>query len=100
VDESRYAAYLASLGAEHPGLRVVSKDGDPLSRAIDRALRVLTFGGQRQYLTAYTTVLGRTIYVPIGWERRSVEERYVTMRHEAVHLRQLRRLGLVPMALL
>lgn len=95
-----YGALLAELQAEFPGLRVVSKDGHALSRVIDVLLRVLTLGGQRAYLTQYTTVIGNTIYVPIGWDARSDGERYVTMRHEAVHLRQMRRYGLLWMSFL
>lgn len=88
------------MQAEFPGLRVVSKRGDRLSIVIDRLLRIVTLGGQSRYLDRYTTVLGRTIYVPTDWEERSVEERYVTMRHERVHLRQAKRYGIVWMGFL
>lgn len=92
--------YLEQLRAEFPGLRIVRKEDDRFSRLIDRALRVVTFGGQRDFLTRYVTTIGRTIYVPAGWERRSPESRYITLRHEAVHLRQFRRYGFVLMAAL
>ena len=90
---------LEELVRELPGLTVIHKERDVLSRAIDLALRVLTLGGQREYSSRYTTVIGRRIYLPRGWEARSPEERYVTLRHEAVHLRQFARHGLLPMAL-
>jgi len=95
VDE----AYLEALRGELPGLRIVDKEGDALSRLIDLALRGLTLGGQRAYLTRYVTTIGRTIYLPAGWAERTPESRYVTLRHEAVHLRQFRRLGRVGTAL-
>lgn len=100
VEGGRADAYLAELQREFPGLRIVPKSEDRLSRLIDRLLRVATLGGQAQYLTHYTTVMGRTIYTPTSWEARGDAERYVTLRHEAVHLRQSRRLGLVLMSLL
>ena len=53
----------------------------------------------REYMTRYTTVLGLTIYVPSEWDTRGDAERYITLRHEAVHLRQMRRMGKIPMAL-
>jgi hypothetical protein len=90
--------YLDALRAEFPRLRIVAKADDRFSRLIDAALRVVTLGGQREFLTRYVTTIGRTIYLPEGWERRTAESRYVTLRHEAVHLRQFRRLGLVPTA--
>ena len=92
--------YLASLREEFPRLRVVAKAEDPLSRGIDAVLRLLTFGGQRAYLTRYVTTLGQTLYVPSDWDARPALERYCVLRHEAVHLRQFRRYGLVGMSLL
>src|SRR5690606_8910823 len=80
-------------------LRVVRKEADGFSRAIGLALRVLTLGGQREYVSRYTTVIGTRIYLPAGWDERAATERYVTLRHEAVDLRQFARHGLVPMAL-
>jgi len=96
----RAERYLAELGEEFPGLRVVDKGGDRFSRLVDRALRVVTLGQQSRYLTHYVTTLGRTIYVHEGWARRADLDRFVTLRHEAVHLRQFRRFGRVGMALL
>jgi hypothetical protein len=92
--------YLAVLREEFPRLRVVDKESDAFSRLVDRALRVITLGGQSAYMTRYVTTIGATIYLPSSWRERSAESRYVTLRHEAVHLRQFRRHGLVPMALL
>lgn len=92
--------YLETLREEFPRLRVVEKADDPFSRLVDRALRVITLGGQSAYMTRYVTTIGSSIYLPAGWRDRSPEGRYVTLRHEAVHLRQFRRHGLVVMALI
>lgn len=100
MSEALYAEYLLELQREFPGLRVVSKRGDRFSLLIDRLLKLITLGGQSAYLTRYTTVIARTIYVPLDWEKRDPRERYVTLRHEAVHLRQTRRYGLVLMSFL
>lgn len=92
--------YLDALRAEFPRLRVIEKAGDAFSKLIDGALRVLTLNGQRHYMTRYVTTMGSTIFLPTGWAERSAESRYVTLRHEAVHLRQFRRYGRVGTALL
>lgn len=89
---------LEDLRREFPGLRIVDKAEDGFSRLIDRALRVVTLGGQSAYMTRYVTTMGRTIYLPSGWSLRSPESRYITLRHEAVHLRQFRRMGRVGMS--
>lgn len=96
----RCGPYLEALRREFPALRVVRKEDDALSRAIDAALRLVTLGGQSAYLTRYVTTLGQTLYVPSDWDARDDAARYCVLRHEAVHLRQFRRFGRVGMALL
>lgn len=85
---------------EFPRFRIVDKRDDGLSRAIDRALKIVTIGGQRGYLTVYHTVIGDTLYVPASWESASDVERAIVLRHERVHLRQRRRYGMPLMAFL
>ncbi|HOU91997.1 MAG TPA: hypothetical protein PLU22_13185 [Polyangiaceae bacterium] len=94
------AALLAEIAAEFPGFRVVYKRNSPLSRAIDGALRALTLGRQREYLTRYHTVIGRTLYLPDAWASTSEIARVIVLRHERVHLHQFRRYGLLGMAAL
>lgn len=54
----------------------------------------------RNYLDSFQTTIGKTVYVTPDWDDLSADRRYVTMRHEAVHLRQFRKLTLPVMALL
>ena len=91
---------LASLRAEFPRFQVVPKRGSPMSKAIDVALRIVTVGSQRHYLTRYHTVLGYTLFVPDSWATTSDVDRVIVLRHERVHLRQRRRWGMVAFSLL
>jgi hypothetical protein len=84
---------LESIRSEFPTFRILPKAGDPLSRCIDLALKLVTAGAQRRYLTHYHTVLGYTLYVPSSWAAMSDVARVILLRHERVHLRQRRRLG-------
>jgi hypothetical protein len=90
----------AELRAEFPSFRIVEKAGSPLSRLIDVLLKVVTFGGQRRFMTHYHTVIGKTLYVPPTWASMSAIDRIVLLRHERVHLRQARRYGFAVMAFL
>ena len=85
--------FIDDLTREFPSFRIRSKRGDSLSLAIDLALRIVTFGGQRHYLTRYHTVIGDTLYVPETWEQLADLDRLILLRHERVHLRQRRRYG-------
>jgi hypothetical protein len=95
--EAAYLRLVAEL--EHDGVRIIRKDEVWHQRAIAWLLSAITLGGQRQYLDRYVTTLGQTIYVTPDWEVRPVADRYVTLRHEKVHVRQFRRYGLIPMAI-
>ncbi|GAB4206389.1 MAG: hypothetical protein OHK0013_23040 [Sandaracinaceae bacterium] len=99
MTRGRADAYFEALQREFPALRIVHKEHDPFSRFVDGLLKLVTLGGQREYLTRYTTVLGSTIYVPTSWGERGDAERYITLRHEAVHLRQAARMGRFVMGL-
>ncbi len=98
MDASEHVIH--AIRKEFPKFRIVPKRGDALSRAIDVALRIVTLGGQRHYLSVYHTVIGRTLYVPEAWETTGDVDRAIVLRHELIHLRQRRRLGLPLLAFL
>jgi hypothetical protein len=76
-------------------VRIVPKAGVWHQRAIHQLLRVVTLGAQSHYLDRYVTTLWHTIYVCDDWEARPIEERYATLRHELVHVRQFERWGVL-----
>ena len=92
--------FMDEMRREFPHFRIVPKRGNALSRAIDVALRIVTLGGQRHYLTRYHTVIGDTLYVPETWPDLADLDRVILLRHERVHLRQRRRYGAPLMAFL
>ena len=96
----RYEALVIALQDEIPGFRVVRKDRSRLHRVLHHALVIVTFGQMRSYLDSYQTTIGKTVYVTADWDSWEVDRRYVTLRHEAVHLRQYRWLTVPGMAFL
>jgi hypothetical protein len=97
---SRYDTLVEALRAEIPGFRVVRKDQSAFHRAIHYALIGVTFGRMRSYLDSFQTTIGRTVYVTADWDDLDADRRYVTLRHEAIHLRQFRKYTLPVMAVL
>lgn len=87
-------ALLADMRREFPRFRIVDKAGNGFSALVDGALRLVTFGAQRHYLTRYHTVIGDTLYVCGAWHTMSDVARVILLRHERVHLRQRRRYGM------
>lgn len=92
--------FIREIREEFPEFRIIEKAESPLSKAIDIALKVITLGGQRTFLTEYYTVIGDTLYVPPGWDDTPHDERVIVLRHERVHMRQRRRYGLPLMTFL
>jgi hypothetical protein len=92
------AELIRDIAREFPGFRLVDKRESTLSLLIDRALKLVTFGRQRAYLTHYHTVLGKTLYTPDTWATTAEVDRIIVLRHERVHLRQRQRYGLALMA--
>ena len=90
---SRSEPLIREMTAEFPGFAIVQKRGDPLQRAIDVALKIVTLGGQRSYMTRYHTALFGKLWVPDSYASMSDDDKYVLLRHERVHLRQRARMG-------
>jgi hypothetical protein len=89
----RSDAFLAEIRAEFPSFELLHKKDSRLQRAIHVALALVTFGGQRVYLTGYYTAMFGKLWVPESWEVLPDMDRYVLLCHERVHLRQRRRMG-------
>lgn len=89
----RSQALIAEIEAEFPSFRIVPKRGDKLQGAIDIALKIVTLGGQRSYMTRYHTALFGKLFVPDSYASMSDDDRFVLLRHERVHLRQRARMG-------
>ena len=89
ISQEDVDALEAALAAELPGFRIAYKDESAGQRAIGRLLRPFN----RTYLTQYTTVFGRTVWMPSrAWrDRQSPRSLWALLRHEAVHLRDMRR---------
>jgi hypothetical protein len=90
---------LDAIRQEFPAFAIRRKRDDRLQRALHHLLRVITFGGQRVYLTGYYTAMFGKLWVPDSWDTLPDLDRYVLLRHERVHLRQRARMGDVGMAL-
>ena len=93
-------AFIREIEAEFPTFRIVKKSESKFAKLIDGLLKVITFGGQREFMTRYYTVIGDTLYVPPGFDDGDPINVVITLRHERIHLRQKRRLTMVGMTMI
>ena len=96
---SRLGALTAAMETRPRPVRVVRKSAHWHQRAAAKALWLLTFGGQRTYLSHYVTTLGHTIYVPDDFAGWAPDRAWQVLRHELVHVRQFERWGWLGMIL-
>jgi hypothetical protein len=99
ADEAAYEAYLGELRTAFSGFEIRRKSEHRSQRLIAALLRFLTGGQNTSYMTSVVTTLGDAVYVPDAWFEWSALDRLLILRHEAVHMRQFRRLSWPGMAL-
>jgi hypothetical protein len=79
------------------GLTTYAKDvkWKRLWKTIHLVLKVLSFGKLNTFYTGYTITIGNKVFFPAGWSIKEAEATdYVTLRHEAKHIRDNIRLGI------
>jgi hypothetical protein len=77
---------------EFPGFKLVYKEESLLMRFLAKLLWIVTFGQQKLFMTHFTTTVGQTIYVPLGWDLKNPLQQLQVLRHERIHMRQAARL--------
>ena len=87
---SPYDQIIAELKDEFPKFKLVEKKDSLLMKALNIFLKVITFGLMKTFMTNFTTTVGYTIYTPSRW---NILDRVGILKHERVHMRQMRRYG-------
>lgn len=90
----------AALSEEFPGFRIVPKSESGLMKAVDVFLKVVTLWRMSTFMNSFHTTVGTTVYTGDSWDGKREDEKMITLRHEAVHMRQARRYGRVLFSIL
>lgn len=93
LTRENYDTLLSETKREFPEFRILKKSESRLMKAIDRALRIITFGKMDTFMTNFITTLGTSVYVTDMWESSSNATKAITIRHERIHMRQAREFG-------
>ena len=86
-----YVEFVNAVRAEFPSFKIVNKSDSFFMRTLSLLLLVVTFGQQSEFMTAFITTIGYTVYVPDSWMDGADEGRISVLRHERVHMRQRRK---------
>lgn len=82
-----------SVRAEFPEFKLVKKSDSSFMKLLGFLLKLITLWQQDQFMTAFVTTVGTTVYTPAQWYDWNDFNRAVILRHERVHMRQKQRYG-------
>ncbi len=95
----RFGEFEAALRAQFPRFAVVEKANRRSQQLVGALLAIATLGAARGYVAQFHTTWGQRLYVCAAWQTMSAAERYILLRHEAVHMAQFKRYGRLGMML-
>lgn len=99
TDTASLALLKLMVEAKAQGAKFVHKQDSRFWRFLGWVVRIVTFGGNTQFNTNYTTTIGKTIALPDNWDSWSPLERLSIVTHEMVHIDQIKRYGVFLWAL-
>lgn len=95
-----YAKVVRETKEEFSAFEMISKESSGLMKAANAFLRIVSLNQMKTFMTGYVTTIGEKVYVPSDWEDRDYLLRAVTLRHERVHMRQKKRVGMLAFSFL
>lgn len=91
--KSEYESLLIDTKEEFPDFEIIAKQNSFLMKTIDVALKIITFGQMKAFMTGFITTLGQKVYVHDKWRLSPYTNKCEVIRHERVHMRQAKRHG-------
>jgi hypothetical protein len=87
---TEYDKLIADMKDEFPKFQVIDKKDSLMMKAINIFLKIITFGQMKTFMTHFTTTVGYRMYVSSRW---LLADQVGVVKHERVHMRQMRRHG-------
>jgi len=87
-----YEMLIAEMKDEFPKFELIDKKDSAFMKALNIGLKIITFWQMKTFMTQFTTTVGYKVYTPSLWEEK---DRVSVLKHERVHMRQMRRDGRV-----
>lgn len=82
----------ADISREFPSFKIVPKANSFLMKCINAFMLVCSFGKANQFMVAFVTTIGCTVYTPTDWETWGNTDHCEILSHERIHMRQSKRL--------
>jgi len=93
MTKEEYQKILNETTNEFPDFEILPKKESKLMKVIDIALKIITFGQMKNFMTGFITTIGNKVYVPETWDNNTLTSKAEIIRHERIHMRQAKRYG-------
>lgn len=93
MTKEEYQKILNETTNEFSDFEILPKNKSVFMKFIDSALRIITFGQMKNFMTGFITTIGNKVYVPDTWQNAALTSKAEIIRHERVHMRQAKRHG-------
>lgn len=94
-DEIQYNKIYSRIKSAYPKFDVLEKENSTFMKILNVFMIILSFGQNKEFLTKYITTIGYKIYVPEFWFRTPYHIRIEKLYHEAIHMEQRTRYGIL-----
>lgn len=88
-----YEKILNEIKKEFPEFEIIQKKNSNFMKIIDIALKIITLGKMKTFMTNFITVMGTKVYVNEAWESYDSLSKTIVLRHERIHMRQAKKYG-------
>ncbi|MBM3194135.1 MAG: hypothetical protein FJZ60_00040 [Chlamydiae bacterium] len=93
MTKEEYEKIIFDTKNEFTDFEIISKNKSAFMKIIDAALKIITFGQMKNFMTGFITTIGNKVYVPGAWEDNTLTSKAEIIRHERIHMRQAKRYG-------
>ena len=83
-----YDDLLVATKAEHKDFRIIKKTDSSFMKFLNVLLLIITFGQMKSFMTEFITTIGYKVYVPKDFDSWPESNRFLTIVHESVHMKQ------------
>lgn len=87
----KYEETILKIKEEFPNLKICKKEDSRFMKLLSFFFFIISLGKVNNFLSQYTTAIGSTIYVPNNWVHLSDKYKSIILRHELVHMRQMKK---------
>lgn len=99
LSNENYEKLLVEIKNEFCDFEIIKKSQSNLMKCLNIGLKIITLGFAKEFMNNFITTINNKVYVPDSWDSCSLATKAITLRHERIHMRQIRKFGKIKFSL-